>query len=143
MLVDGKGVHREMESEGSPRQKSEPTNRNSIRRSDVDEFAQQNEIQYCTEHQDVNTGATWTESVSVYPERSVNSTVRGTSEYQTKQTVAEMSNWIWQKSAEVIVPFFFFLEREGLNVKKRSKAFIFFWFRCKNQNLISELSNRG
>ena len=44
---NGKGFHREVESEGSRRQSSEPTNRNRIRRRDrADEAATQVEVPY-------------------------------------------------------------------------------------------------
>ena len=44
-LAKGKGVHREVESEGSLQQSSAPRNTNIIRHSMWDEFARQNEIQ--------------------------------------------------------------------------------------------------
>lgn len=70
MLAKGKGVHREVESEGSRRQKSAPTNRNYIRRVVVGDAAKQAKARYCTEQRDVNVGATWAESAYTYPERS-------------------------------------------------------------------------
>lgn len=47
-LAKSKGVHCEMESEGSLRQSSEPRNMNIIRQTDVDEFTKQNEVQNTT-----------------------------------------------------------------------------------------------
>jgi hypothetical protein len=44
-LVESKGVHREVESEGSLRQNSEPRNTNMIRHPYMDKFAKQNEVQ--------------------------------------------------------------------------------------------------
>jgi len=44
-LAKSKGVHREVESEGSWRQNSDPRNTNIIRHKVWDEFAQQNEVQ--------------------------------------------------------------------------------------------------
>ena len=70
MLAKGKGVHREVESEGSQRQKSAPTNRNYIRRIVVGDAAKQSKARYCTEQQNVNIEATWAESGYTYPERS-------------------------------------------------------------------------
>ena len=44
-IADGKGVHREVESERSPRQTFDPTNRNFVRHLQVDKAAEQAEIQ--------------------------------------------------------------------------------------------------
>jgi hypothetical protein len=44
-LVNSKGVHCEVESEGSWRQSSALMNKNIIRQACVDEFAKQNEVQ--------------------------------------------------------------------------------------------------
>ena len=44
-IVDGKGVHREMESERSPRQTFDPTNRNFVRHKQVDKATTQAEVQ--------------------------------------------------------------------------------------------------
>ena len=44
-IADGKGVHREMESERSLRQTFDPTNRNFVRHMQVDKAAQQAEVQ--------------------------------------------------------------------------------------------------
>jgi len=70
VLAKGKGVHREVESEGSRRQKSAPTNRNYIRRVVVGDAAKQAKAQYCTEQWNVYIEATWAESTYTYPERS-------------------------------------------------------------------------
>ena len=48
-LAKSKGVHREVESEGSWRQSSDPRNTNIIRRRIWDEFATQNEVQFTTQ----------------------------------------------------------------------------------------------
>ena len=45
MLAQDKGVHREMESEGSRRQNLGLTNRKQIQADAMDEFAKQNEVQ--------------------------------------------------------------------------------------------------
>ena len=51
-----------MESEGSRRQSSEPTNRNRIRRRDrADEAATQVEVPYYPDSVNVNAAATWNE----------------------------------------------------------------------------------
>lgn len=61
-LAKGKGVHREVESEGSRRQNSSPRNTNSIRHILWDEFATQNEILKLHRHRGVNTAGIWNES---------------------------------------------------------------------------------
>jgi hypothetical protein len=45
-LAKGKGVHREVESEGSRRQTLAPRNTNRIRRAQPDELAKQSEVRY-------------------------------------------------------------------------------------------------
>ena len=42
--ADGKGVHREVESERSPRQTFDPTNRNFVRHKQADKAANQVEV---------------------------------------------------------------------------------------------------
>ena len=44
-IADGKGVHCEMESERSPRQTFDPTNRNFVRHKQADKAASQAEVQ--------------------------------------------------------------------------------------------------
>ena len=44
-IADGKGVHREVESERSPRQTFGPTNRNFVRHLQVDKAALQAEVE--------------------------------------------------------------------------------------------------
>ncbi len=61
-LVKSKGVHCEVESEGSLRQISEPRNTNIIRHIQWDEFAKQNEVQKLHGHWSVNDAVTWNES---------------------------------------------------------------------------------
>ena len=53
-LVTGKGVHREVESEGSLLQSHAPRNTNHIRHNRWDEIATQIEIQRLRGHRDVN-----------------------------------------------------------------------------------------
>ena len=48
-IAKGKGVHREVESEGSPRQTVGPTNRNRIRHTIEGKAAEQAEAQSYTE----------------------------------------------------------------------------------------------
>lgn len=69
-LVNGKGVHREVESEGSRRQSSGPRNTNSIRHNLWDEFAKQNEILKLHGHRNVNAAGIWNEGYSSYHGRS-------------------------------------------------------------------------
>ena len=44
-IADGKGVHREVESERSPRQTFDPTNRNFVRHLRMDKAANQAKVQ--------------------------------------------------------------------------------------------------
>lgn len=60
-LAQGKGVHRELESEGSRRQSSEPRNTNDIRHIRLDEFAEQNEVLLLPGNRSVNVAVTWDE----------------------------------------------------------------------------------
>jgi hypothetical protein len=69
-LANSKGVHREVESEGSWRQSSDPRNTNIIRHTQWDEFAKQNEVQKLHGHWGVNDAGTWNESYSPYHGRS-------------------------------------------------------------------------
>ena len=87
MLAKSKGVHCEMESERSWRQKSEPTNRNLIRRVRMGDVAKETKAPYCTEFLNVNKEATWTESLLSYPERSEDLLGSGTREWQSGQQV--------------------------------------------------------
>jgi hypothetical protein len=69
-LAKGKGVHREVESEGSRRQNSAPRNTNHIRHIRWDEIAKQIEVQRLHGHRDVNVAGTWNESYLSYHGRS-------------------------------------------------------------------------
>ena len=69
-LAEGKGVHPEVESEGSSRQISAPRNTNRIRHTQWDELARQSEIQRLHGHWGVNTAGTWRESMLPYHGRS-------------------------------------------------------------------------
>ena len=69
-LVNGKGVPREVESEGSRRQSSGPRNTNSIRHTLWDEFAWQNKILKLHGHRNVNAAGIWNEGYSSYHGRS-------------------------------------------------------------------------
>ena len=104
MLAKSKGVHCEEESEGSWRQKSAPTNRNCIQANCRGDAAKQAKAQYCTERQDVNAEAIWTESGYTYPERSGDKAaeVRASAEGRT-DVRANNDMWYHQKSAEAIV----------------------------------------
>ena len=94
-LAQGKGVHREVESEGSRRQSPGPRNTNSIRHFLWDEFAIQNEIQKLHGHRSVNTAGIWDESYCSYHGRSHG---RAETEYETR-----LKKIYREKSAEVIV----------------------------------------
>jgi len=69
-LANRKGVHREVESEGSRRQISGLRNTNIIRHNQWDEFAIQNEVQKLHGHWDVNDAGIWNESYMSYRGRS-------------------------------------------------------------------------
>ncbi len=69
-LAEGKGVHREVESEGSWKQSSAPRNTNRIRHIRWDELAKQIEVQRLYGHWSVNTAGTWNESMLPYHGRS-------------------------------------------------------------------------
>ena len=69
-LAEGKGVHREVESEGSHRQNSAPRDTNRIRHNRWDEIAKQIEVQRLYGHRSVNTAETWSESMLPYRGRS-------------------------------------------------------------------------
>ena len=69
-LAKDKGVHREMESEGSRRQISGPRNTNSIRHNRWDELAKQSEVQKLHGHRGVNAAGRWKESYLPYRGRS-------------------------------------------------------------------------
>ena len=61
-LATGKGVHREVESEGSLRQNPAPRNTNRIRHNRWDETATQVEVQRLYGHRSVNAAGRWDES---------------------------------------------------------------------------------
>ena len=61
-LAQGKGVHREVESEGSQRQNAAPRNTNLIRHIQLDEAAKQVEVQRLHGHWSVNEAGIWRES---------------------------------------------------------------------------------
>ena len=69
-LAKSKGVHREVESEGSWRQSSDPRYTNIIRHIRWDEFALQNEIQKLHRRRSVNDAGTWNEGYSTFRGRS-------------------------------------------------------------------------
>jgi len=95
-LAKSKGVHREVESEGSWRQNSDPRNTNIIRHIRWDEFAIQNKIQKLHRHRSVNDAGTWDESYLPYHGRS------------HRHVETKYDTWLkkiyCEKSAEVIVP---------------------------------------
>ena len=69
-LAKSKGVHREVESEGSWRQTSAPRNTNHIRRNRWDEITKQIKVQKLYGHRDVNVAGTWREGYLSYHGRS-------------------------------------------------------------------------
>jgi hypothetical protein len=93
-LVEGKGVHCEVESEGSLKQNSDLRNTNNIRHILWDEFAKQNEVQKLHGHKGVNVAGTWNESYLSY---------RGRSDERTETKYAVRNKVSHEKSAEVIV----------------------------------------
>lgn len=95
LLVEGKGVHREMESEGSRRQNSAPRNTNRIRHNRWDELAKQSEVQRLHGHRNVNTAGIWSESMLPY---------RGRSHGHAETEYEAWSKHVYrEKSAEAIV----------------------------------------
>ena len=95
-LAKSKGVHREVESEGSWRQSSDPRNTNIIRHIRLDEFAQQNEVQKLHGNRSVNDAGTWNEGYLSYRGRSHR---RVETKYE-----ARLKKIYCEKSAEIIVP---------------------------------------
>ena len=95
-LANSKGVHREVESEGSWRQSSGPRNTNIIRHIQWDEFAKQNEVQKLHEHRSVNDAGIWNEAYSSY---------HGISRrrMETKYEI-QLKKIYYKKSAETKVP---------------------------------------
>jgi len=94
-LAKGKGVHCEMESEGSWRQNSAPRNTNRIRHNRWDELAKQSEVQRLHGHRNVNTAGTWSESLLPY---------RGRSHGHAETEYEAWSKQVYrEKSAEAIV----------------------------------------
>jgi hypothetical protein len=69
-LAEGKGVHCEVESEGSPMQNSDLRNTNKIRHILWDELAIQNDVQKLHGHKGVDVAGTWNESYLPYHGRS-------------------------------------------------------------------------
>ena len=69
-LAYGKGVHCEVESEGSLRQSSGPRNTNIIRHIPLDELATQSEVQRLHRGGSVNDAGIWNEGLSPYHGRS-------------------------------------------------------------------------
>lgn len=65
-LAQGKGVHREVESEGSQRQSSDLRDTNTIRRKTWGKTAIQVEALKLHGHVSVNGAGTWNESESSY-----------------------------------------------------------------------------
>ena len=107
-LADGKGVHCEMESEGSLMQNSDLRNTNNIRHILWDEFALQNEVQKLHGHMSVNVAGTWNESYLPYRGRSHE---RIETKYDIRNKVSH------EKSAEAILQSIDYV-LEGLNLKK-------------------------
>ena len=95
-LAKGKGVHREVESEGSRRQSSGPRNTNSIRHEAWDETASQVKVQKLHGHASVNAAGIWNEGEVSYRGRSHG---RVETAYETR-----LKKIYREKSAEAIVP---------------------------------------
>ena len=69
-LAESKGVHREVESEGSLRQSSGPRNTNTMRQEMWDELTIQSKIQRLHGHMTVDSAGIWDEGLSSYHGRS-------------------------------------------------------------------------
>ena len=107
-LADGKGVHCEVESEGSLMQNSDLRNTNNIRHILWDEFAKQNEVQKLHGHKSVYVAGTWNESYLSY---------HGRSHERVETKYEARSNACHEKSADAIVQNVDYV-LEGLNLKK-------------------------
>ena len=70
-IANGKGVHCEVESERSPRQTFDPTNRNFVRHMQVDKAAKQAEVLKLLGTCGVNEADTRRERLSPYPGRAL------------------------------------------------------------------------
>lgn len=84
-LAEDKGVHCEVESEGSRKQNSALRNTNHIRHNHWDEATIQVEVQRLHRQRDVNMAGTWRESELPYHGRSDR---RVGTKYETRTTVA-------------------------------------------------------
>jgi hypothetical protein len=93
-LAKSKGVHREVESEGSWRQKSAPRNTNLIRHIHQDEAAKQVKVQRLHGWWSVNEAGRWRESGLSY---------RGRSHGRVETEKETRSKACHEKSAEVVV----------------------------------------
>ena len=107
-LAKSKGVHREVESEGSWRQNSSPRNTNLIRHIQQDETTKQVKVQRLHGCWSVNEAGTWSESGLPYRGRSHE---RVEAEYETRSKACH------EKSAEVIVLSDDYT-KEGLNFRE-------------------------
>ncbi|WP_298196871.1 hypothetical protein [Desulfosporosinus sp.] len=94
-LAKSKGVHREVESEGSWRQSPDPRNTNINRHIRLDEFAIQNEVPKLHGNRSVNDAGTWDEGYLSYHGRSHR---RVETQYE-----ARLKKIYCEKSAEAIV----------------------------------------
>lgn len=93
-LAEDKGVHCEVESEGSWKQNSAPRNTNHIRHNRWDETTKQVKVQRLHGHRAVNMAGTWNESGLPY---------RGRSHRRVKTAYEARNKVCCEKSAEVIV----------------------------------------
>jgi hypothetical protein len=84
-LAEDKGVHREVESEGSWKQNSALSNTNHIRHNRWDETTIHIKVQRLHRQRDVNMAGTWSESELPYHGRSDR---RVETKYETRTTVA-------------------------------------------------------
>ena len=84
-LAEDKGVHCEVESEGSWKQNSALRNTNHIRHNRWDETPKRVEVQRLHRQRDVNMAGTWRESELPYHGRSDR---RVETKYETRTTVA-------------------------------------------------------
>ena len=148
MLANGKGVHCEVESEGSRRQKPAPTNRNYIRRIVVGDAAIQAKARYCTEQRDVNIEARWAESAYTYPERSDDNqaAVRASAQAETyvriknNKTVSSEVSRSHSKPETSLLKEEDSQKEEGLNVRKANQL-EGLWSKPEQPKHIRELLN--
>src|SRR5690606_41831727 len=110
-LAKDKGIHREVESEGSLRQNPAPRNTNHIRHNRWDETAKQVKVQRLCGHRSVNMAGVWDEGDLSYHGRSYG---------RVEKTYEARSKACQEKQAEARAPLNS-PKREGQNLEVRQR----------------------